>query len=445
MYTTVNEGKGVVKTNWENVRSYFRIVEPKLTELIDQVSPDNSLPIYLLYFPYGELKGDTSDSYLPLLTGGTIKLADPSLDKTLLNDLGYGMHSSPLGVILDKHIEYFIELNEQVFPYLISGPGSIFNKGILLSKKGHRNYTPNGVLQATSGSRTAFMLPSINSHNGINKLSKAVNQELTTPRKLNDHFELFKAINRGSSSNWRSCLAYFSKAWVDHMLKDPSWLEIKNYILEGKTNKDSFNANSTFFDIFYSKAQKDRNFRTSSPYLTNTAIHLIKVALGEYPAYIPTINEDLLPLSNIQNLISDSFQLKKTPTVMTPHSLIFENEKEPVYYSLQHPTTPHFLTKTNERVTANQEIDVIESILSKLLEEMSNKNSMLAGTVLADIPKNISFNYYHNYPPKNSNLIQNSRELCTSDPRFLYDYRNIKQDFCSEGQFLRGCVQIHPK
>lgn len=445
MFTTIDEGEGTIKTNWANVRKHFVKAEPKLTELIDQVSPDDSFPIYLLYFPYGELKGDTNDSYLPLLTGGVIKLADANLDKTLIQDLGYGMHSSPLGVILDKHIEYFIELNEQVFPYLISGPGSIFNKGILLTKKGHRNYSPNGILQATSGSRTAFMLPSINSHNGINKLSKTVNQELTTPRNLNDHFELFKAINRGSPCYWRSCLAYFSKKWIDHMLKDPAWLEIKNYILEGKSNKDSFNANSTFFDIFYSKAQKDRNFRTSSPYLTNTAIHLIKVALGECPGYIPTINEDLLPLKNIQNLISDSFQLKKTPTIMTPHALTFENENKPVYYSLQHPTTPHFLTKTNERVTANQEIDVIDSILSKLIEEMSKENSLLEGTIFADIPKNIDFNYFHNYPPKDGNLIQNSRLLCNSDPRFSYDYRNIKQEFCSEGQFLRGCVQIHPK
>ncbi|QDP73712.1 hypothetical protein FOG18_13720 (plasmid) [Legionella israelensis] len=444
MYTAMDEGEGIVRTTWDTVRDRFTKVDPRLANLIDGVSPNNKFPIYLLYFPYGMLKGDTNSSYLPLLNGEIAKLSEPGIDKNLSKDLGYGMHSSPLGIILDKFIEYFIEFDEQSFPYLISGPGTIFNKGILLTKNGHRNYSPNGILKATSGARTAFMLPSINSHNGINRLSKAINQELTTPRKIIEHFNLFKAINQHTNHQWRCCLAYFSENWITHMLKDTAWVEIKNYILEGKSNKDSFNANSTYFDIFCSKAQKDRNIRISSPYLTNTAIHLIKVALGEYPGYVPATNEDILPLYNIQDLIADSFQLKKTPTVMVPHSLIYEKEKTPVYYSLQYPTTPHFLTKKNERVTANQEIDIIHGILSKLISEMSKEDSLLAGTVFADISKNISFNYFHNYPPRASKLIQNSRLLSDLDPRFTFNSRKSYQEFSFEGQFLRGCIQIQP-
>ena len=130
---------------------------------------------------------------------------------------------------------------------------------------------------------------------------------------------------------------------------------------------------------------------------------------------------------------------------MVPHSLIYEKEKEPVYYSLQNPTTPHFLTKKNERVTANQEIDVIHRILNKFIEEMSKKDSLLAETVFANISDNIRFNYFHNYPPKESFLINNSRHLSKLDPRFNYNSnKNGEYEFCFEGQFLRGCVQIQP-
>ncbi len=225
------------------------------------------------------------------------------------------------------------------------------------------------------------MLPSINNHNGINKLSKLTNKELTTPRKYADHFDLFVAINGHQNHQWKSCLAYFSESWIDCLISDPAWIEIKNYILEGKNSNDSFSTNSEYYDIFYSKAQKDRNLRTSSPYLTNTAIHLIKVALGKHPGYIPATTENLLPLKQIQNFISEAFQLRKIPTVMVPHTLTYENEKEPVYYSMQNPTTPHFLAKKNERVTANQEIDVVHGILSKFIEEMSKHDSLLEGTV----------------------------------------------------------------
>lgn len=446
MFTTIDEGKGIVKTCWSEIRDKFKKVTPYLTKLIDDVSPDQKMPIYLIYFPYGMLKGDTKDSYLPLLDGGFIRLSDSNVNREIYKDLSYGMNSSPLGIILDKYIEYFIEFDDQVFPYQIHGPGTIFNKGILLNNINKRNYSPNGILKATSGARTAFMLPSINSHNGINKLSKHVNYELTTPRKHAEHFNLFVAINKHISNKWKSCLAYFSEIWITHLLSDPAWVEIKNFILEGKNSNDSFSSNSEYYDIFYSKAQKDRNLRTSSPYLTNTAIHLIKVALGKHPGYIPASTENLLPLDMIQKYISDAFQLRKIPTVMVPHSLIYEIDKEPVYYSMQNPTTPHFLTKKNERVTANQEIDVVHGILSKFVEEMSKKDSLLAGTVFSEISKNIGFNYFHNYPPKDNSLIRNSRELAELDSRFIFSFhKNNYSEFSFEGQFLRGCVQIQPK
>ena len=445
MFTTIDENKGVVKTSWDEIRNRFQKVDPYLSKLIDDVSPNHKMPLYLIYFPYGMVKGDTSGSYLPLCDGGNVKLSDSDVGKEILNDLGYGMNSSPLGIILDKFIEYFIEFDNQVFPYQIHGPGTIFNKGILLRDKNDRNYSPNGILKATAGSRTAFMLPSINNHNGINKLSKFTNNELTTPRKHSDHFELFVAINQYTKQEWKSCLVYFSKSWITHLLSDPAWIEIKNYILEGKNSNDSFSSNSEYYDIFYSKAQKDRNLRTSSPYLTNTAIHLIKVALGKHPGYIPATTENLLPLRHIQRFISDAFQLRKVPTVMVPHSLIYEYENEPVYYSMQNPTTPHFLTKKNERVTANQEIDVVHGILSKFIEEMSKNDSLLSGTVFSEISNNIIFNYFHNYPPQNNNLIKNSRDLAELDPRFTFcSHENDYDEFSFEGQFLRGCIQIQP-
>lgn len=445
MFTTIDEGNGIVKTHWNEIRNRFQKVDPHLSKLIDDISPNQKMPIYLTYFPYGMLKGDTKNSYLPLCDGSHIKLSDSNVDKEIYKDLSYGVNSSPLGMILDKYIEYFIEFDDQVFPYQIHGPGTIFNKGILLKDKNERNYSPNGILKATSGSRTAFMLPSINNHNGINKLSKLTNTELTTPRKHTDHFDLFMAINAYNNQKWKSCLAYFSEIWITYLLSDPAWVEIKNYILEGKNSNDSFSSNSEYYDIFYSKAQKDRNLRTSSPYLTNTAIHLIKVALGKHPGYIPATTENLLPLKDIQKFISDAFQLRKIPTVMAPHSLIYENESDPVYYSMQNPTTPHFLTKKNERVTANQEIDVVHSILSKFVEEMSKNDSLLSGTVFSEISNNITFNYFHNYPPKDNNLIKNSRDLAKLDPRFTFCFHeNTHCEFSFEGQFLRGCIQIQP-
>ncbi|HHT0594796.1 TPA: hypothetical protein ACTXXA_003378, partial [Legionella anisa] len=81
MFTTVDEGNGIVKTYWSEIRERFQKVDPYLSKLIDDVSPNQKMPIYLIYFPYGMLKGDTKDSYLPLYDGNYIKLSDSNIDK----------------------------------------------------------------------------------------------------------------------------------------------------------------------------------------------------------------------------------------------------------------------------------------------------------------------------------------------------------------------------
>jgi hypothetical protein len=132
---------------------------------------------------------------------------------------------------------------------------------------------------------------------------------------------------------------------------------------------------------------------------------------------------------------------------MTPYSFNYESDSSPVYYSMQHPTTPHFLIKKNERVSANQEIEVMSDILNKFLNGMADKSSILRGTVLAELPQNVTFDYYHNYPPKRSELINNTTTLTDADPRFSYVFDAQYAEglpVSHEGQFVRGCVQITP-
>lgn len=446
MYSCNDDKNGVVQTNWKTGRTHFQNVAPEFTRLVDNLSPDDAFKIYLFYFPYGMLKGKTSGPYVPLKNNSFCKLSDSQVDQVIQNDLEYGMFTSPLGMVLNKRLEYFLEFDDEVIPYQILGPGEIFNKSILLMRNKGRVYSPNGLLKASSGSRTAFMLPSISNHNGIMKLRRATNCLINTPRKLGDHFEIFKAIST-KKSDWKLCLAYFSKNWIDSLMTDPSWIELKSFILEDQKTSSQYSLNSSYYDIFFSQIQKNSNARTTNQYLTNTAIHLIKIALGEHPGYIPTTTEDLLPLELIQNYMLEYFQMKKVPTVMTPYSFNYESDSSPVYYSMQHPTTPHFLIKKNERVSANQEIEVMSDILNKFLNGMADNSSILRGTVLADLPQNVTFNYYHNYPPKKSVLINNTTILKNSDPRFSYvfDAQYAEElPVSHEGQFVRGCVQITP-
>src|SRR3990167_7128979 len=128
MVTEVDEGKGLVKTYWANIRKRVAKVEPTFAKIVDEINPDKSFPIYLAYYPYGALIGDTKHPFFPNNKDGEFKLTDRDVPKDVVKHLSYGKDSLPMGMVLEKNIEWFIDLkNENIcIPWVIYFPGTIF-------------------------------------------------------------------------------------------------------------------------------------------------------------------------------------------------------------------------------------------------------------------------------------------------------------------------------
>ena len=160
------------------------------------------------------------------------------------------------------------------------------------------------------------------------------------------------------------------------------------------------------------------------------------------PGYIPAVTEQSLPLNAIQNAFCDFYNIEQLPTVMIPHKFMFETDKTPIYYSLQHPTMPSFSIKRNDRISANNEIDALDYILPCFIDSMKDPNSLLRGTIFDSLAEKIRFSYFHNAPHGN-NKITHSERLQDFDDRFTFNSRKLNKKFCHEGKFLRGCVKIN--
>lgn len=66
----------------------------------------------------------------------------------LYQHLGYGKHSIPLGVILDKYCEWlYLCENQRIFPDRVQGAGSIFNMQVVFDENKTVN---NNVLLASA-------------------------------------------------------------------------------------------------------------------------------------------------------------------------------------------------------------------------------------------------------------------------------------------------------
>ncbi len=121
MFTEIDQRRGLVKTDWESVRSRVAKVEPKFAKIVDALSPDKTFPLWLAYYRWGDLKGDTVSPFLPTVEGGLYRLQDNIAPKEVLKYLGYGQTHSPMGMILEKNFEIFVDLSTNGIPVRLHG------------------------------------------------------------------------------------------------------------------------------------------------------------------------------------------------------------------------------------------------------------------------------------------------------------------------------------
>lgn len=438
MVTEIDEGKGLVKTYWEQVNARIAKVEPTFAALVNKLNPDRSFPIYLAYYPYGAIEGDTESAFLPDQQGGYYRLLDDNTPKDIADNLGYGKNSSPLGMVLEKELELFIDLPHEgiTIPWLIYKPGKIFPFSRILSKNKSRVYAPNGLLSSTAGARSVFMLPNIGSAVHHINLQRDFNVKNSAPKTLYEHWAIFKEIVNSNhvDCDWRCCVMYFSENWVNHILNDAAWADVKQYLHDVAWDQYEYERNRVYYDITFSMIQKKRNLKPN-PYLADTARHLFTTALGAAPGYAPALDENALPLEVLQKVYVESYGLKKYfPTIMHPAHFCFEQDTQPIYYSLQHPSTHVFSPKSREVSSTLFEIRELEHILNVFVQELSLDNEVCSDTVIGQIAKKIKFNYFHNKVDRHR-IVKPSAEMIHFDSRF-------RANFASDAPFVRGCISI---
>jgi len=447
MFTEIDEGNGLVKCFWSDIRQRFAKIEPAFTNIVDQLSPNQSYPLYIAYYPYGDSDADTCSSLFPNIKGNYYRITDPNVPQDILKHLGYSVNGTPLGMILEKELECFIDLkSEQItIPWLVYKPGDIFPLSTILNKRKSHVYTPNGLLSSTAGARSTFMLPNIGATANHSNLQRDFNIKSRPAKSLYEHWQVFREIVHSNvvSTDWRCCIVYFSESWLISLHNDVCWQTLKQYLHELAWYRYEYERNRIYYDITFSVIQKKRNLKPN-PYLVDTAKHLFATALGAAPGYAPATDNNALPIDSIQQAIVESYGLKKyKPTVMQPKHFNFETDYFPIYYSLQHPATRVFSPRSRLASSAINEMRELEHIMNIFIEELSKDGALSSDTIIGQIAKFVKFSYFHNATDTH-NILRNSLELLNSDSRFndtLFPH-TPEALFAADASFLRGCVSI---
>lgn len=449
MLTELDENKGLVKVYWPQIRNRVKKVEPTFASIVDELNVNTDFPLYLAYYPFGALKGDTKSTFFPTLKNGFYRLSDPNAPKEVIKHLGYGKNSAPLAMLLDKNLELFIDLKDEeiTIPRVIYTPGSFFPFARILSRKSSRTYAPNNVLTLTSGVRSIFMLPNIGCSTHYAHVQRDFNIKSSPPKSLYRHWYVFKEIINSEVINcdWRSCVVYFSQNWLDKLESDKAWLRLKLYFHELAWQYFEYQRNNFYYDISFSVIQKKRNLKPN-PYLVDTARHLFNIALGAAPGYIPSSNNNSLPVNIIQNVFIESYGLKNYfPTILQPTHFKFEQDEYPIYYSLQHPSTHMFSPKSRKVASTLAEMRELEYITRIFTFELARNENMCSDTIINKICKHIEFDFFHSKPDQHR-IIQPTLKIPVFDKRFMATKQtSLSAGFAGDGAFVRGCISIKNK
>ncbi len=269
--------------------------------------------------------------------------------------------------------------------------------------------------------------------------------QIPPPTNLYDHWDVFRAIvnSPASDCDWRSCIMYFSENWVEKIHNDPAWLRIKMYLYEIGWSRFQYESNRTYYDICFSIIKNKRNLKLS-PYLIDTASHLYSVSLGVAPGYSPAIDDDSLPASFLQQAFVESYDMSKYyPTIMKPSHFQFEIDEDPVFYSLQKPSTFTFSPKARKDSSAISELRELAHILRVFKEELLKDSNICSDTVLNDVSKGVEFEFFHNVDDSHGVAVD-SKNLLEWDSRLESSHVVSKRGSCfaSDAPFFRGSVGI---
>lgn len=428
----------IARVSWNEIKDKVKTVNPSIYEVIEQIKPDEGMPFFLARYDFGQHFGIKNHAYLPSSSGKMERIDSNRTDNEIFRHLGYGRNSLPLGIILDKFCEwhYFGE-GDRIFPDCVQGPGAIFNMQIVFDED---KTVDNNVLSVSSGALSSFMLPTIGCARKHARIQKYFNVTVPAPKSPYEHHRIFTDIlqDKSTQTNWHSQILYFSEQFIDEVKNNDRWLKLKLYFSEALRKKLTQNTYDASCNDLFLSAKKINRFRPT-PFIMDTAKYIFNICMGSGIGVKPAVDDQHLPVQELQKIYSECYGLEYTPTLMAPASL--GDQSGSIYYPLQCPFSKINTFKTNQSNSTLTELDTLKNILLAYQDEFTEENGDAYGSPLYRVSKATQFSFYH-YKSSGVGAIKNPLELLEEDDRFAFSHCVEKAEFAGDAKLFRGCVRI---
>ena len=447
-WTCLMKKAAIEKVSIIDVLPAIKKVNLELATILENLNPDSSHTLYVVNLPYGTLSVKHGALQIPNANGDMVGLNHSSISNEYKNEIGYNLGSNPVSLLLENCFEIFLDVSGYNIPIpygMLFKPGAIVGAWKVLNPIQTLSQQPAFLWNISAGVRSIFMLPKISDQAGYKKITRELKINLDTPKKLIDHWQVFKKITSHShvKENWSTKIVYFGHKWFEH-LNDKNWNDFYLYLYKKSWQSSEYCRNNHVLSSILSITQKFKNLKPN-PYVADTVKHLLATSLGASVGFAPAVDDTAAPIKTLQNIFINIYQLKEyAPIIMTPNYFsLTDTTSQPVYYSLQYPTIMDFSPRSKNFTNKIDDLAEIKHVLNKCLDVIKQDALNLSNTNFAKITDNVSFDIFHNHHISNNNDIKKTDKLFTEDKRFekiSLEYKNKKLP--EDGQFLKGCIRV---
>lgn len=437
----------VEELGWDNALGVIDALLPEFTDALRQCIPirklkeEGALRFYKASYPFGNDIIANRKCYLPLCNGGRIAFDDPQLPDFLREDLAYNPKlEDPVGLIINKNIESYINVNEIAQPHSIISCGQILGipraTGII-----NNDPTTSSILSLnlSSGSKTAFILPKVAAQYHFRDLRRTYGIAMPPPTSPAEHWKIFVEIAKHTKNAWQCEVLYFPRKMIK-LLTTPECAVLALYLLN--VHRSTYNIWHNVAHIWNAHFDGIERHKYLNKYHMESlyiAKYLFVLAANSAVGFKPATTNDSVPLSLIQEAYANGYNSKST-IIMEPAKLSI-NSSDPIYYSLNH-NLPFTQSTVDGAPKKRSYITLLEEIIR--LVEIYRKTILITPDIpssLYDIATSAEFSYYHTIAQEHLN-IKDARLLVNEDARFSYNQHN---EFPRHSAFLKGCIRISRK
>ncbi|GAB4393948.1 MAG: hypothetical protein Tsb005_14420 [Gammaproteobacteria bacterium] len=434
---------GIREVTWRQIEPAVKQVNPELADIINEIAPSNDYTLIVARYPFGTNIRHNGIAYFPTEEGTLASIDDHRTPNKVKQLLSY--NSSPLGFILNKSVEVYVETPEgRTIPFKLFPPGVTF--GVWEIMEAPRVTLRQGWdWSISSGARTIFMPASINEMTAFNRIQREHKIKSYMPNNIFEHQKIFAEIAHHSETDWCTEILFFTDKWVKAQQDNPRWVRLKAHWMNQAwrqfmhwSNKMVTDFNwETFVSELYTRKIKPK------PYLVNTIKHLVNIACGTIPGFKAVDDSELVaPSKLIQQAYMEHYGLKMyTPMLMQPDFLQPNKSLKTVYYSLQYPTLPEKPYEFQTFPSAMQMMRELKTLLEILLEIISNWPKINYQPNIIDFLEVIQFDFFHVETDKYGEIRQTFNML-EEDPTLNAYPAKYRRKFPEGAHFFRGCIRI---